>query len=166
MFDIAPYADTLHRREVVDLWRAVFGYEAAHNAPPLAIDRKCAVDDGLFFVALDGASAVVGTVMAGYDGHRGWLYAIAVHPAHRQRGLGTALVRHAEQALTVLGCVKINLQLADGNAAVAGFYQRLGYAVEPRTSMGKVIGANVRQAGADGHARGGLISSGSSPTSP
>ncbi len=150
MFTIVPYADALHRNEMVALWQAVFGYEAAHNAPPLAIDKKRAVDDGLFFVALTGAPAVSGpvsgSIMAGYDGHRGWLYAVAVHPDHRQRGLGAALVRHAEQALTARGCMKINLQLADGNEAVAGFYQRLGYAVEPRTSMGKVIAANVHPA--------------------
>ena len=51
---------------------------------------------------------VVGTVMAGYDGHRGWLYAVAVKATHRQRGAGAALVRTAEAALKARGCVKIN----------------------------------------------------------
>lgn len=133
---VVPYADRTHRRAVIALWRAAFGYDTPHNDPDLAIDRKLAVADDLFFVAVDH-NAVVGTAMAGYDGHRGWLYSIAVDAAHRRRGIGAALVRHAEAALTRLGCVKINLQLADGNARVAAFYEALGYALEPRTSMGK-----------------------------
>lgn len=135
---IVPYADDAHRTAVVELWRAAFGYDTPHNEPSLAIDRKLAVDDDLFFVALvDGR--VVGTAMAGYDGHRGWLYSIAVDAVHRGRGIGSRLVRHAEAALVRRGCVKINLQLADGNGSVAAFYATLGYAVEPRVAMGKRI---------------------------
>lgn len=135
---VERYDDRVHRAAVVALWRSVFAYGTAHNDPTLALDRKLAVDDGLLFVALDGAR-VVGTAMAGYDGHRGWLYSIAVEPAHRGRGIGRQLVRRAETALTRLGCVKINLQIADGNEGVAGFYETLGYVVEPRVSMGKRI---------------------------
>ena len=131
---------------VVVLWRTVFGYETAHNDPSLAIAKKVAVGDGLFFVASDG-SGIVGTVMAGYDGHRGWLYAVAVHPARRRSGLGERLVRVAEQALTELGCMKINLQLLASNEATAAFYRSLGYAVDPRVSMGKVVDVNVPGAG-------------------
>jgi ribosomal protein S18 acetylase RimI-like enzyme len=142
MHTIAHYVDASHRQQVIQLWQAVFGYEDAHNAPGLAIDRKLAVDDGLFFVALvDGL--VAGTVMAGYDGHRGWLYSVAVHPAQRQQGLGAALVRFAEAALTARGCLKINLQIRGGNEQVAAFYESLGYAVEPRVSMGKTIRQNI-----------------------
>ena len=139
---ITPYSDAHHRLQVSALWRAVFAYDAPHNAPGLAIDRKLAVDDGLFFVALaDGA--VAGTIMAGYDGHRGWLYAVAVDPAHRKLGLGAALVRHAEQALAARGCMKINLQVTGGNEQVCGFYASLGYVIEPRTSMGKLVPGNI-----------------------
>lgn len=139
---ITPYCDPLHRLQVSALWRVVFAYDAPHNAPGLAIDRKLAVDDGLFFVALaDGA--VAGTIMAGYDGHRGWLYAVAVDPAHRKLGLGAALVRHAEQALAARGCMKINLQVTGGNERVCGFYASLGYVIEPRTSMGKLVPGNI-----------------------
>jgi ribosomal protein S18 acetylase RimI-like enzyme len=80
---------------------------------------------------------VAGTIMAGYDGHRGWLYSLAVAPEHRRRGIGSALVRHAEQELRKRGCLKINLQILEANAAVAAFYEALGYAVEPRVSLGK-----------------------------
>lgn len=144
------YSDAAHRQQVSQLWSTVFGYETAHNAPGLAIDKKLAVQDGLFFVAVAGAD-VVGTVMAGYDGHRGWLYAVAVHPAHQGRGLGKSLVRHAEAALTERGCMKINLQLLASNERVAAFYASLGYAVEPRISMGKLIDGNIpRAAGSEG----------------
>lgn len=74
---------------------------------------------------LDGR--IVASVMAGYDGHRGWMNYLSVDPALRGRGLGRALVRHAEQALVALGCPKLNLQIRADNAAVGAFYARLGY---------------------------------------
>jgi ribosomal protein S18 acetylase RimI-like enzyme len=61
----------------------------------------------------------------------------------QKQGIGAALVKHAEQALTALGCLKINLQIADGNEAVTGFYQAIGYSVEKRVSMGKVVHRNL-----------------------
>jgi ribosomal protein S18 acetylase RimI-like enzyme len=139
---IKGYEDAVHRSEVVALWEAVFAYEAAHNRPGLAIDKKLAVDDQLFFVAL-ADHTVVGTVMAGYDGHRGWIYSVAVAPTHRRQGIGSRLVAHAERALIGKGCVKINLQILEGNKSVTAFYKTLGYAVEKRISMGKRIPENV-----------------------
>ncbi|WLG26655.1 GNAT family acetyltransferase [Pseudomonas lurida] len=139
---IGPYRDRQHRAQVVALWQEAFGYDTAHNLPTLAIDKKLAVNDGLFFVATD-KKAVVGTILAGYDGHRGWLYSVAVHADYRRHGLGSSLVRHAEQALTALGCMKVNLQITSGNDGVAGFYEALGYGVEPRISMGKKIVGNI-----------------------
>ena len=139
---IEPYRDRPHRAHVVALWEGAFGYDTAHNLPTLAIDKKLAVNDGLFFVAT-AKNAVVGTILAGYDGHRGWLYSVAVRADYRRQGLGASLVQHAEQALTALGCMKINLQIASGNDAVVGFYEALGYGVEPRISMGKTIEACI-----------------------
>ncbi len=90
----------------------------------------------MFFVAVaDGA--VVGTIMAGYDGHRGWIYSVAVVPERRKLGIGSRLVRHAEDALMRKGCTKINLQITEGNEPVAAFYQSLGYSIEKRVSMGR-----------------------------
>ena len=86
MSEIRGYEDSTDRAQVVELWRTVFGYETAHNEPALTIAKKVAHRDGLFFVATEGAS-VIGTVMAGYDGHRGWLYAVAVHPEQQRTGL-------------------------------------------------------------------------------
>jgi ribosomal protein S18 acetylase RimI-like enzyme len=133
---ILPYDDARHGAPVVDLWNRAFGYTAAHNAPEVTIDTKRAVADGLFFVC-ERQARVAGTAMAGWDGHRGWLYSIAVDPSLRRQGIATRLVRHAEEALAQRGCPKINLQIVADNAQVVAFYESLGYAVEPRISMGK-----------------------------
>src|SRR5262245_53472378 len=98
MAAIVMYDDAQHREQVVQLWEAVFAYKTPHNAPRLALEKKLLARDKLLFVAVIG-SAVVGTAMAGYDGHRGWLYSVAVAQAHRGQGLGTELVRHAERVL-------------------------------------------------------------------
>ena len=90
------------------------------------------------FVAMDGG-AVVGTIICGYDGHRGWIYSLAVAPAHRRQGIGSRLVSHAEHALGRRGCTKINLQIMEGNESVAAFYSSLSYCVEKRVSMGKTL---------------------------
>ena len=140
--EIREYRDTTDRDAVISLWRTVFGYETAHNDPTLAIEKKLAADDHLFFVA-EHDGVLVGTAIAGYDGHRGWLYSIAVHPRARRTGLGSTLVRHAERALAALGCMKINLQLVATNASTADFYRSMGYSEEPRISMGKVFHENV-----------------------
>lgn len=139
---ITPFENSTHRSQVIALWEAVFGYESAHNWPDLVINKKTAVGDQLFFVAVSGM-AVVGTIMAGYDGHRGWIYSVAVHPEHRKQGIGSRLVSHAERALTDRGCMKINLQIMAGNESVAAFYASLGYSVEQRVSMGKRIPENI-----------------------
>jgi ribosomal protein S18 acetylase RimI-like enzyme len=135
---IRQYIDSTDRVQVVELWQKVFGYETAHNEPNLAISKKIAKNDGLFFVAIEN-SDVVGTIMAGYDGHRGWLYSVAVDPKIRLNGLGSSLVQHAEKALADLGCMKVNLQLLATNEATAAFYKSIGYSVEPRLSMGKLL---------------------------
>lgn len=139
---IKPFENASHREQVIALWQAVFGYETAHNSPNLVIDKKIAIGDGLFFVAVADVG-VVGTIMAGYDGHRGWVYSVAVHPDHRKQGIGSDLVSHAERALTDKGCMKINLQIMARNESAAAFYSSLGYLVEQRVSMGKRIHENI-----------------------
>jgi len=143
---IMNYQDQTHRRQVIALWETVFGYETAHNRPDLVIDKKLAVNDALFFIAL-ADDTVVGTVMAGYDGHRGWIYSVAVSPSHRRQGIGSQLVSHAEHALTAKGCVKINLQIMEGNESVSAFYSSLGFSIEKRVSMSKQIHENIPPAG-------------------
>ena len=143
--EIVGFDNSAHRDQVVRLWELVFGYEAPHNAPALVIDKKLAAADGLFFVALCGG-VVVGTIMAGYDGHRGWIYSIAVHPDHRKRGIGSQLLSLAERHLASRGCPKINLQIMEGNEQVRAFYEASGYSVEERVSMGKRLPENIGNA--------------------
>jgi ribosomal protein S18 acetylase RimI-like enzyme len=143
--EIVAFDNSPHRDQAVGLWELVFGYGAPHNAPALVIDKELAVADGLFFVALTGG-AVVGTILAGYDGHRGWIYSMAVHPDHRKRAIGSQLLAFAEGRLALLGCVKINLQIMEGNEQVRAFYEANGYTVEERISMGKRLPENIGNA--------------------
>ena len=135
MTQILPYEDA-HFQGVESLWNAAFPNDAPWNAAAIAIPAKLKVQRDLFLVAVDGG-VVVGSVMAGYDGHRGWISRIAVLPSHRKQGLGQALLARAEAGLAAMGCVKVNLQVVESNAAVVAFYRRAGYAVEPRISMAK-----------------------------
>ena len=123
---------------VIALWKQVFSDKQPHNNPVLVINQKLARQPELFFVA-EIDSVIAGTIMAGYDGHRGWLYTVAVNPQYRRRGIGTKLVQHAEKALTAMGCLKINLQVRANNAEVVEFYQKLGYLTDGNISMGKVV---------------------------
>jgi ribosomal protein S18 acetylase RimI-like enzyme len=139
---IVTFDNDTHRDQVVDLWKRVFAYKAPRNSPELVIDKKLAVDDSLFFVAVID-DRVVGTIMIGYDGRRGWIYLLAVDPKHRRHGIGSKLLRLAEGRLGSLGCVKINLQIVDGNALIEDFYEFNGYSTEPRICMGKTIESNI-----------------------
>lgn len=121
---------------VVALWDLVFPNAPAHNDPNRDIQSKLGVQPELFFVA-ESDQRIIGTAMAGYDGHRGWVYYVAVHPDFRRKRLGTALMKEAEEALKVVGCQKLNLQIRADNAEVQAFYESMEYRVEERISMGK-----------------------------
>lgn len=128
--------DDADERAVIALWSAVLPDAAPHNDPATSIRQKLAVERDLFLVA-DLAGSVVGTVMGGYDGHRGWIYSVAVDPGHRRRGIGAALLRRLESDLRARGCLKLNLQVRATNLQVIAFYESLGFVVEPHVSMGK-----------------------------
>lgn len=124
---------------VRSLWLRCFPDNPPRNRAEASIPAKLAFQPELFLVAArDGQ--VIGTTMAGYDGHRGWLYSVAVDPDVQRGGVGTALVREAEARLRALGCVKINLQVRATNPAVIAFYRKLGFDVEDHVSMGKLLG--------------------------
>ena len=129
-FDISD-SDAVEQR-----WKEVFPNDPPHNAPRKVIQEKMSIQKELFFVAEDNGT-IIGTIMSGYDGHRGWLYTVAVKPEFRRRGIGRLLVDHAVAALTRIGCPKVNLQVRSTNTEVIGFYEALGFLIEDRVSMGK-----------------------------
>ena len=125
------------KAELIALWQSIFPDDPPHNEPSLVLEAKLVVDDLIFIAEEEGN--IVGTCMAGYDGHRGWLYAVAVLPSQRRKGTGKALVLYAMQALKDLGCIKVNLQIRSTNTQVASFYRSLGFNTEDRLSMGAFI---------------------------
>jgi ribosomal protein S18 acetylase RimI-like enzyme len=120
---------------VIELW-TLAGLVRPWNNPQRDIARKLKVQRELFLVAeLEGV--IVGTVMAGYDGHRGWVNYLAVDIGQRRRGIGTALMRDAERRLRLVGCPKLNLQIRRENTDVQAFYAALGFSEDQAVSMGK-----------------------------
>ena len=110
--------------QVLALWERV-GLTRPWNDPRADIARARAVWPDLLLVADD--DGVVGTVMAGYDGHRGWLYYLATDPSRRGEGIGSALVSEAERRLAELGCPKVQLMVRADNTPVLAFYDERGY---------------------------------------
>jgi ribosomal protein S18 acetylase RimI-like enzyme len=131
-----------HFAGVEALWREAFPNDAPWNKASTAIAEKMRFQPDLMLVALEGP-VVVGSVMAGYEGHRGWISRIAVLRAHRRERIGQALLLEAEKRLAALGCIKINLQVLETNSAVVRFYEEAGYEIEPRVSMGKRLPSKV-----------------------
>ena len=131
---IRKYQDQ-DKEGLINLWEEVFPNAAPHNQPARVIEEKLEVDDLIFIAEEKGT--VLGACQAGYDGHRGWLYGVAVAPDQRRRGIGTMLVETALDALQGRGCGKVNLQIRAGNTQVADFYRSLKFEVEDRLSMGR-----------------------------
>jgi len=124
-----------NRLAVIDLWHQC-QLVSPTNDPDKDIDRKLRRDPELFLVGHIGET-VISTVMGGYEGHRGWINYLAVHPQHQRRGYAKALMDAIEQRLLDIGCPKINLQVRTSNQNVIGFYNTIGYQVDPVTSFGK-----------------------------
>lgn len=120
---------------VIDLWTRC-GLTRPWNNPGKDIARKLKVQPELFLVGVVGGK-VMATVMAGYDGHRGWVNYLAVDSAFRKRGHGRALMRRVEQDLEAMGCPKLNMQIRSSNVEVLAFYRDLGYEQDDTISFGK-----------------------------
>ena len=119
---------------LIGLWQGAFPEPAAHNEPTLVLTEKLKKDNLIFIAEKSGQ--IVGSCMAGYDGHRGWLYSVAISPETRRLGIGSKLVKHTIKQLKELGCQKVNLQIVAGNEQVIAFYKNLGFYSEERISMG------------------------------
>lgn len=131
--------ETEDTEEVVKLWEEC-GLTRPWNDPRADIKRKLTTQPDLFLVVVDSGfngSKIVGSVMAGYDGHRGWLYYLATAPSHRGQGLGRALVAEAERRLEAIGCPKIQLMVRADNAQAADFYTGLDYEKSDVLVLGK-----------------------------
>ena len=106
------------------------------NDPHKDIARKLAVQPELFLVGVVN-EAVIATVMAGYEGHRGWVNYLAVAPAFRGRGFARELMERVEQLLLRRGCPKLSLLVRTSNPEAVAFYRHLGYVQDEAVSLGK-----------------------------
>ena len=131
---IRPY-EAADEASVVALWQRC-DLVVPWNEPREDIRRKVAVQPELFLVGTL-ADDLVATVMAGYEGHRGWINYLGVAPELRRRGVGRRMMLAAEAKLRAAGCPKINLMVRDTNPGVVAFYERLGFTVEERVCLGK-----------------------------
>jgi len=127
--------DPIDEEPVVQLWTDC-GLVVSWNNPHHDIERKLKVQPEMFLVAcLDGR--IIATVMAGYDGHRGWINYLAVHPQHQHSGIGRRMMHEAESLLRATGCPKINVQVRSKNASVIEFYHRVGFMPDDVVSLGR-----------------------------
>ena len=134
---VGPYRDQ-DMAGIDALWREAFPDDLPRHRADVVIPAKLAFQPDLLLVARE-EDRVIGSVMMGYDGHRGWIYRVAVLKSHRTHGVGALMMREAEDRLRALGCGKINLQVRAANHAVVDFYRSLGYGVDERISMSKLI---------------------------
>jgi ribosomal protein S18 acetylase RimI-like enzyme len=132
--DIRPYQDK-DLAQVIELWQ-VCSLAVPWNNPEKDIARKLSVSPDLFLVG-EISGEIIASVMAGYEGHRGWINYLAVSPRFQRSGYGRQIMVEAEVRLKEKGCPKINLQVRTKNKAVISFYKSLGYAVDEVVSLGK-----------------------------
>jgi len=132
--------DERDTQAVLALWAQAFPEYATPGKPQrdprLSIRNKLAMQPEFFFVGLL-EERLIGTVMVGYDGHRGWMYSLAVAEDERGNGYARALVEHAERALAAIGCPKLNLQIMANKPETQAFYAKLGYQMDAVVSFGK-----------------------------
>jgi len=131
--EIRTYTET-DSEGVIDLWKWA-GLVHRTNDPRRDIDRKMSDSPWGFLVAVDDGE-IVGSVMVGYEGHRGWINYLACHPDRRRTGIATELMTAARELLLDRGCPKINLQVRSGNHEAREFYESLGYSEDSVTSFG------------------------------
>jgi len=132
--EIRPF-DPNDEESVIRLWTAC-GLVVPWNNPHRDIQRKLKIQPEMFLVACSDGQ-IIATVMAGYDGHRGWINYLAVHPQHQHSGIGKLMMDEAESRLRSAGCPKINLQVRSKNALVIEFYERIGFKTDDVVSLGK-----------------------------
>lgn len=123
------------RDAAISLW-GEGGLTRPWNEPVRDFDRALLGPASSVLGAFE-AGELAATVMVGHDGHRGWVYYLAVKPEHRRRGLGRRMMHEAESWLRARGAVKLNLMVRNGNAEALGFYQQLGYEAAEVTTLAR-----------------------------
>lgn len=129
---------TSDENDVISLWERTFPDDPPWNKPIDVIKNKLAFQPDWFFVCVYNGK-LVGTVLAGYDGVRGWVQKVAADPDYQRRGIASMLMSTAEQALRQAGCPKLNLQTRTSNSSAIAFYEQAGYKTEDRVSMSKKL---------------------------
>jgi ribosomal protein S18 acetylase RimI-like enzyme len=124
---------TSDKEQVINLWN-LCGLIVPSNDPVKDIELKMSFQPELFFVA-ESDNIIIGSVMTGYDGHRGWLNYLGVHPEHRSKGFGRKLIEFSIEKLKGLNCPKINLQVRESNKDVIEFYKKLNFSKHDVISM-------------------------------
>lgn len=133
-FKIITYRSK-YQDAIVNLWKQC-GLVVPQNDPVEDIQKKLDFQPALFFVALLDRRPI-GSVMVGYEGHRGWLNYLAVLPDYQRRGYGRKLIEKAVDELRKLGCPKVNLQIRRNNVSAVEFYKNLGFKEDDVVSLGK-----------------------------
>jgi ribosomal protein S18 acetylase RimI-like enzyme len=131
---IRTYQDS-DEGQIIDLWFEC-GLTVSWNNPKRDIERKIDDDPNLLLVCeIEGK--IAGSCMAGYDGHRGWIYYLAVKPEYRKQGIASELIREAENRLLKIGCPKIDLMVRKSNENAISFYHKIGYKNDPVVVLSK-----------------------------
>jgi ribosomal protein S18 acetylase RimI-like enzyme len=123
----------------VALWHAC-GLTRPWNDPQADFTLALGSPDATILLAWVGA-VLAGSVMTGFDGHRGWVYYLAVAPEQRREGLGRALMAAAEAWLAARGCPKVQLMVREDNQAALGFYEALGLERQKVVVLGRFLSA-------------------------
>ncbi len=123
------------RSAVIALWQAC-GLTRSWNDPSSDIDHAIRSPASTILLARH-ETRIIASVMVGFDGHRGWVYYLAVDPAARGRGIGRRMMAAAEDWLRQCQVPKINLMIRSDNAPAIGFYRALGYVAQEVATMGK-----------------------------
>ena len=131
---IRPYSET-DLNSIVSLWE-ICELSRPWNDPVKDIERKLTVQRELFLI-LEKDGEILGSVMGGYDGHRGSVNYLGIHPDHKNEGLGKLLMNRIEEELIKMGCPKINLMVRNSNLDVHEFYRVIGYEEQEVIVFGK-----------------------------
>jgi ribosomal protein S18 acetylase RimI-like enzyme len=133
-YNISVFKDK-YRSQVIDLWEQC-NLIKYWNDPNKDINRKLKVNDSLFLI-VEFNKIIIGSAMAGYDGHRGSVYYLSISPKYQNKGVGKILMKEIEKRLIAVGCPKINIFIRNSNIKVKEFYQSIDYEEQNSLIYGK-----------------------------